>query len=112
MKHKIFRTQRQSALNLSAKRGHRFSPDLMRLTAQVDQITRVNHEWRAVISLSQLLQLARMIGIDAAGSPHARAGRKYLESVCADFMGAFGGFKDAARGRKVKPNAGSVHLDS
>jgi hypothetical protein len=51
-------------------------------------------------------------GIDAGRSPHARAGREYLERIRADFVGVLRGFKDAARGRKVKPNTGIAHLDS
>jgi hypothetical protein len=51
-------------------------------------------------------------GIDARRPPHARAGGEDLEGIRADFVGAFGSFENAARGRKVEPNAGSTHLDS
>jgi hypothetical protein len=72
----------------------------------------VNHHRRAVIFPSKFGQLTRVAGIYPRRPPHAWARREYLERVCADFVRAFGGFEDAACGRKVKPYAGIAHLSS
>ena len=90
-----------TALDLAAKGGDRVAADFFGLAAEVDEIAGVNDQRRAVIFCAQPLHLVAVGGGDLRGTPHARAGGKYLKSVGAHCLGAFGGGEDPAGGREV-----------
>ena len=73
MQDKVFGAQGEGAFDLAAKGGDRVAAHFFSLTAEIDQVTRVDDQRRAVVFCAQFLHLLAVVGGDLRWPPHARA---------------------------------------
>src|SRR5213594_288492 len=104
MQHQIFRTQRQPALQLTAKSFNRLLQKWSTRPREIDQVIRMNDERLEVIFLPQAVHCFTLTASQRVRLPLPRAARKNLKRVTAEPVGSLRRIFHARGDRGVNPD--------
>src|SRR6266850_372321 len=101
MKHKIFSTQVQSALNLTAKRLNGFLQEERSRTGKIHQIVGMDHQRFEIVLLSKAAHLSALRTAKLIRRPLPWTGGEHLKRIATQPVCAFGSILHATGARGV-----------
>lgn len=98
MSDEVVGADQEGALHLATEGVYRFVANNGGRRGEVDQIAVMDDERREIVAMTQVRELADLLGIRSFCAPHARARGEDLKRVRAEFVGFDGGALERAGG--------------